>query len=643
MESVSNPKKRSIRYNNNNNQIIQLKSTNSRKFLLYHPDFIIDNYDYSLQDGLMLSKQFNEDGKIFDLMALDTFHDFQYEEGYYMITKPNRNPSMIHQLFPQFKNNVECKNKNGIDCFNKHKNYTNKDIEYHYGYIFGNYTNRNLYLNSKLLLKVIQDINNNVVNKKVIHSIDTDYGNYCIDKDYCGNIPIDEFGDINSVNNQNTNDSDSSNYHLASLNYQLNTGYIFTIHQFINNKYVLQPQICIGAPNGIVIGNSHNNYELYHKTQNNCNTYNRIDEANNVFHHIHSFSKKFNNEGDLCSIIELNENSQLECIFWVSFCFSTYETQEGYEFLKDKVINYITFLNSYEEVEELHLLCIRLKIFVLGGMICKSNQNIYNGIYLTYFGVNQDYKHAFIGKVNKKLNKKIESMIIHQTDTENGKWIVFNRNVKIIYINISKFELNENEYHNSKSIIKEFSKDKLNLHQILLKLKTKLRKQYNSNLSVRSVIGGNIIQNELGYYCHFFHHNYIFYRNIEDIANTSKVFENLKSVFRILYFNKQFGDFSNIININILLSKLTPEEQYKYYHHYIFHTGDKTACLYAVLCGINTILYQKQDNKYGRILFIDKNKKYIQENLLKQSKQISIEYYYNEQNNNQIIIIKDIV
>jgi hypothetical protein len=144
------------------------------------------------------------------------------------------------------------------------------------------------------------------------------------------------------------------------------------------------------------------------------------------------------------------------------------------------------------------------------------------------------------------------------------------------------------------------------------------------NTTTRSVIGGNIILNELGYYCHFFHQDYIFYRNIENRINKNKIVDNLKSVFRIHYFNKQFGDFSNIMNINILLSKLTPEEQYERYHNYIFHTGDKTACLYAILCGINTILYQKQDNKYGRILFLDKNKKYIKQNLLNQSKQILI-------------------
>jgi hypothetical protein len=429
-------------------------------------------------------------------------------------------------------------------------------------------------------------------------------------------MPIDEFGEININLNSKVIGND---YHLATLNYQLNTGYIFTIHQFINNKYVLQPQVCIGAPNGIVIGNSHNNYQLYHKNQTNCNTYNRIDEANNIFHHIHSFTKKFNNEGDLCNIIKLNEeaNNNLECIFWVSFCFSTYETEEGYEFLKDKIIHYITFLNSFEELEQLHLLCIRLKIFILGGMICKSKNSIYNGVYLTYLGVNQDYKHSFIGKIIKNKKKSFETNILHQTDKVNGEWIVFNQNTKMIYINISKLELKEKVYHNSKSIIKEFSKLSFNYDKIYIFSNKR-------DTTTRSVIGGNIILNELGYYCHFFHQDYIFYRNIENRINKNKIVDNLKSVFRIHYFNKQFGDFSNIMNINILLSKLTPEEQYERYHNYIFHTGDKTACLYAILCGINTILYQKQDNKYGRILFLDKNKKYIKQNLLNQSKQISI-------------------
>jgi len=606
-----------IRLNKPTNKTIT-HHTNGRKFLLCFQSFINQNYSYDTHSSFTLSNLFNKEGKIFDLMALDTFHDFQYNEGYYMITKPNGHKGIIHQLFPKSEINTEFKNSLGFDCFNKHKNYTNDEIEKHYGYLF---TQKSFCYNAYDVLKTIQNINEN--NNKIYHSIDTSYGYYAIDKDFCGDIDIDEFGEINENRQQRQ--------YISSLEYKQNSGYIFTIHNYLNGRFHLEPIVCNGAPNGIVIGNHHSKYELYHKNLN--NSYNRVDEANNVFQHIHSFERKYQNEGNLCNCIELK--NEMECIFWVSFCFSTYESNEGYEFLKDKIPYYIYFIDTFEELEQLQITCCRLNIFILAGMICKSINEIFNGIYLTYLGVNQDIKHSVFGKMNKKYNKKIELDVFNETDQVNGKWIVFDNNVKMIFINISKYEYKSNEYHNSKMIIKEISKVAFNTQYITNKLK-----KSNVNHKKRSVIGGNYIENEFGYYCHFFHQDIIFYRSLDKCNNEDDVFQKLKSVFRIHYFNKQFGDFSNIININILLSKLSPEEQYKSYHNFIFHTGDKTACLYAVLCGINTILYQKMDNKYGRIIFMKKDQDYIEKNLLKQSRQINIpKQYIDKIANKQILLI----
>lgn len=586
---------------------IQTYHYNGRKFLLCFPTFISENYDYNISNSHWLSNLFNKQGKIFDLMALDTFHDFQYNEGNYMITIPTNHSGTVHQLFPRSHVNIENKNSRGFDCFNKHKNYTNDDIDKHYGYIFNH--NGSYVIKGEKLINIIQSINQS--GHKIYHSIDTSYGYYAIDKDYCGNINIDELGNIL------TSKSDKTRY-IASIEYKQNTGYIFTLHYYINNKFKLFPIVCEGAPTGIVIGNNHTNYELYHKNINSRNSYNRVDEANNVFQHLHSFERKYHNEGDLCNVIHYNSINDMECIFWVSFCFSTYETDEGYEFCKDKIPYYIYFFDTYEEVEQLHITCNRLNVFILGGMVCKSKNSIYNGIYLTYFGVNQNYKHSFIGLMKKDHPNTIETEICSETDTINGRWIVINRNIKMIFVNVSKFEYKPNEYHNSRTIISEISKVAFDKNKITQKCKKGI-----VNKS-RSVIGGNIIQNEYGFYCHFFHRDFIFYRSFEGILQGDNVFNKLKTVFRIHYFNKQFGDFSNIININILFSKLKPEEQIRCFHNYIFHTGDKTACLYSVLCGINTIFYHKMDNKYSRIVFIDKNKDYIRNNYLKQSKQIVI-------------------
>jgi len=594
---------------------------NGRKFLLCFPSFIRENYHYNSNESDLLANNFNKEGKIFDLMALDTFHDFEYNEGYYMITKPTKHTGFIHQLFPQSSFNVECKNNFGFDCFNKHKNYTNDDIDKHYGFLF---TKKGSFcLGAFDVVKVIKNINESSFSK-VFHSIDTSYGYYAIDKDYCGDLDINELGEIFPY-------KDSSNF-IASLEYKQNTGYIFTIHNYINDKFNLEPIVCKGAPNGIVLGNHQSHYELFYKNISNKNSYNRVDEANNVFQHIHSFERKYQNEGDLVNCIELNK--EMECIFWVSFSFSTYETLEGYNFLKDKVSNYIYFIETFEELEQLQNTCCQLNIFILGGMICKSIHTIFNGVYLTYFGVNQNYKHSVIGKLIDKDSDKIQLEIINETDKVNGNWIVFNKNIRMIFVNVSKLDYKVNEYHNSKSIIREISKVAFDYNKIRNKLRV------NVNQIKRSVIGGNIIQNELGYYCHFFHRDLIFYRSLEDKKDNKEVFQKIKSVFRINYFNKQFGDFSNIINLNILLSKLKPEEQYLFYHHYIFHTGDKTACLYAVLCGMNTILYQKMDNKYGRIIFMNKNKDYIQNNLLKQSQRIGIELeIINKKFDKQILLL----